>query len=47
MTDKPTKADWETLADKESAGRDLSRETSRKSGSKPSTAPTTRRIDSG
>ncbi len=27
MTDKPTKSDWETLAAKESRGRDLSRET--------------------
>jgi len=27
MTDKPTKSDWKTLADKESKGRDLSRET--------------------
>src|SRR5690349_18716080 len=27
MTDKPSKADWKVLADKESKGRDLSRET--------------------
>jgi methylmalonyl-CoA mutase len=27
MTDKPSKSDWKTLADKESKGRDLSRET--------------------
>ena len=27
MTDKPSKSDWEKLADKESRGRDLSRET--------------------
>src|SRR5258707_3123016 len=27
MADKPTKSDWETLAAKESRGRDLSRET--------------------
>src|SRR5574338_1401622 len=27
MTDKPTKSDWEKLAEKESRGRDLSRET--------------------
>ena len=27
MTDKPTKSDWETLAAKESRGRNLTRET--------------------
>ena len=27
MTDKPTKDDWKALADKESRGKDLSRET--------------------
>ena len=27
MTDKPSKSDWKALADKESKGRDLSRET--------------------
>ena len=27
MTDKPTKSDWESLAAKESRGKDLSRET--------------------
>ena len=27
MTDKPTKSNWETLAAKESRGRDLTRET--------------------
>jgi methylmalonyl-CoA mutase len=27
MTDKPTREDWQTLSDKESKGRDLSRET--------------------
>ena len=27
MTDRPTKSDWEKLAEKESRGKDLSRET--------------------